>query len=314
MYARGNEILEIEYNGRIFREQKIIMTAFESYYRDLFACREPKAPGYEDDFLAEMPTLGKEETNLLEMNISMEEIERAIEELSSGKSPGPDGITAAFYKAFKTDMATALHEVFSEALERGTLPPSFNRAHTVLIPKGKEKYMLRKVTGYRPITLTNVDYKVFMKVLAARLQGVIQKLVGPHQTCGIRGRKIFTNIHTARSILEYCDSALLKVAMLQIDLAKAFDMVPHSVLFLLINYVGLGSIICKGIKMAYQSSCTNLIVNGELSQRIQVLSSVRQGCPLSPLLFALFLEPLCRKIVNSTEIRGLRYSPVKYVF
>lgn len=106
--------------------------------------------------------------------------------------------------------------------------------------------------------------------------------------------------------MEYCDSTLLKVAMLQIDLAKAFDMVPHNILFMLIEYVGLGSVMCKGIRMAYKSSTTNLIVNGELSQRIQVLSSVRQGCPLSPLLFALFLEPLCRKVISSAGIKGFR--------
>ena len=192
------------------------MKAFENYYQELFSYREPKESNYADEFLTEMPILNDEETKLLEMTITIGEIESAIDDLRTGKSPGPDGINAAFYKAFKSDMAAALHEVFSESLDRGTLPPSFNRAHTVLIPKGKEKHVLRKVTGYRPITLTNVDYKVLMKVLARRLQGVIHKLVGPHQTCGIKGRSIFTNIHVARSILEYCDSALLKIAMLQL--------------------------------------------------------------------------------------------------
>lgn len=272
----------------------------------MFAYREPKEPGFVDEFLIEMPTLNGEDTNLLEISISIGKIDKAIDDLGKGKLPAPDGIDATFYKAFKEDMAAALHEVFSESLDCGTPPPSFNRAHTVLIPKGKEQHVLRKVTGYRPITQTKVDYKVFMKVLARRLQGVIYKLVGSHQTCGIKRRSIFTNIHVARSILEYCDAALLEVAMLQIDLAKAFDMVPHNILFMLAEYVGLGAIICKGIRLAYKSSTTNLIVNGELSQRIQVLSSVRQGCPLSPLLFALFLEPLYQKVIHHAGINGFR--------
>lgn len=48
------------------------------------------------------------------------------------------------------------------------------------------------------------------------------------------------------------------------------------------------------------------MVNGELTERVDVRSSVRQGCPMSPLLFALFLEPLCRKIINSDQLRGFR--------
>lgn len=143
-----------------------------------------------------------------------------------------------------------------------------------------------------------------MKVLAKRIQGAIKMLVDPHQTCGIRGRTIYTNIHVARSILEACDIDFRKVAMLQIDFDKAFDKVSHSILFKILEHVGLGKVILDGVKMAYRDCTTKILVNRQLTQSIDVCASVRQGCALSSLLFALYLEPLCTKINNSTSIQG----------
>lgn len=156
--------------------------------------------------------------------------------------------------------------------------------------KSEDEARLRQVTAYRPISLTNVDYKIFMKILAKRLQAVMQELVGPHQTCGIKGRTIYTNIHTARSVLECCDALHESIAMLQLDLEKAFDRVPHDLLFSVLEHVNVGSVICQGVAMAYRGCTTRLLVNKGVGARIQVQRSVRQGCPLSPLLFVCILN------------------------
>lgn len=164
---------------------------------------------------------------------------------------------------------------------------TFLKTHTVLIPKSEDVVRLQRVTGYRPITLCNVDYKIFAKILTTRLQFVISDIVGEHQTCGIRGRTIQTNTHIARSILDCCTNYENRVAVLQIDLEKAFDRVNHDILFSILNHVGVGSIIFNGVMMAYKGCSTRLLINRSLSEPIHINSSVRQGCPLSPLLFAL---------------------------
>lgn len=144
----------------------------------------------------------------------MGEVEKAIDLLQPGKSPGPDGLGAEFYKSFKDQIAPLLLRVFSEAYRLKALPPSFLCTHTILIPKCEDHVKLRQVGSYRPITLTNVDYKFLMKVLAERLQSVISIIVGSHQTCGIKGRSIVTNVHVARSILECCDAMDRRVAVI----------------------------------------------------------------------------------------------------
>lgn len=158
----------------------------------------------------------------------------------------------------------------------------------MLIPKSEEEAKLRYVSGYRPITLCNVDYKIFAKVLARRLQSVTTVLVGEHQTCGIKGRSIQTNVHIARSLLEHCCQVGGQMAMLQNDLEKAFDRVNYEVLFRILSCVNVGQLLLQGIRMAYTGCMTSLIINSNVTRSVIVRSSVRQGCPLSPLLFALY--------------------------
>lgn len=132
-------------------------------------------------------------------------METAIDELKRGKAPGPDGMGSDLYRMYKNKVAPFLFLVFEESFKNGALPKTFTRTHTILIPKSEDPLKRQSVTGYRPITLANTDYKILMKIIAKRLQSVISMIVGPHQTCGIKGRSIVTNIHVARSVLQCCD-------------------------------------------------------------------------------------------------------------
>lgn len=116
------------------------------------------------------PCLSEEKTASKESDITVDELWRAIDELSPGKAPGPDGLTASFYKKFKDDISPVLRNVYAESYKTGVLPPSFLVSHTVFIPKSEDENKLRRISAYRPISLTNVDYKVLMKILASRLQ------------------------------------------------------------------------------------------------------------------------------------------------
>ena len=99
-----------------------------------------------------------------------------------------------------------------------------------------------------------------------------------------------TNVHVARSVLEACSDSTGQVAVLQIDLDKAFDRVSHDVLFDVLSHVNAGVAILGVVKMAYKDCTTRLIVNKELSSVINVRESVREGCTMSPCLIDLYLE------------------------
>lgn len=94
--------------------------------------------------------------------------------------------------------------------------------------------------------------------------------------------------------------------MMQIDLAKAFDRVSHEILLDILKHVNVGSVILEGVKMVYNECTTRIVINRTLTESIPVRSSVRQGCPLSPLLFAIYLEPFCLSVINDQSVRGFQ--------
>ena len=85
--------------------------------------------------------------------------------MKENKSPGQDGLPVEFYKYFWDDIKNVFYACLLKSIEKGLLPFSQRNAIISLIHKKEEK---DKLKNYRPISLTNVDYKIFAHVLANR--------------------------------------------------------------------------------------------------------------------------------------------------
>ena len=101
-------------------------------------------------------------------SITADEIEADIKKLPTHKSPGPDGFTGEFYKAFKDDLIPILHRLFEKIQTDGRLPNSFYEASIILIPKPDKDTM--KKENFRPISLMNIDAKYWQTACSNTLK------------------------------------------------------------------------------------------------------------------------------------------------
>ena len=133
------------------------------------------------------PKLNQEEIENLNRPITRMEIKTVIRNLPANKSPGADGFTAEFYQKLREEVTFILLKLFQKIAEEGKLSNSFYEATITLIPKPDKDPT--KNENYRPISLMNIDAKIFNKILANRIQQHIKQIIYHDQVGSIPGIK-----------------------------------------------------------------------------------------------------------------------------
>ena len=164
-----------------------------------------------------------------------------------------------------------------------------NSAHIVLIPKSEDASDL---SHYRPISLTSSIAKFFSKMLALRLAKNLDSLVSRNQNAFIRRRSIHDNFLYTQNLIRALHKAGRPLLFLKIDIAKAFDTVRWDYLLKVLEKLGFGHKWRSWISMLLSTATSSVLLNGGQSRNFKHMAGLRQGDPLSPMLFILALEPL----------------------
>lgn len=166
---------------------------------------------------------------------------------------------------------------------------------------------------YRPIALQNQDTKIFTSLLAERLKKIIGDYIKNDQTGFIPSRDIADNIRRAIKIIQHYQLHKLSDTMLlAIDMQKAFDSIEVPYITALLDKMNMGPGFCRIIRSLYSSPRAKVKVNGVFSDFFSLHRGTRQRCPLSPLLFALYVEPLAQWIRNHPQYQGIRIGHVEH--
>uniref|UniRef100_A0A8C5LYI8 Reverse transcriptase domain-containing protein n=1 Tax=Leptobrachium leishanense TaxID=445787 RepID=A0A8C5LYI8_9ANUR len=288
-----------------------IMTALRDYYKQLYSLPGPQTDKTRQTLLEQIQTYHSKHTTrklseidaaLLEEPITEGELSIALKSSQTGKSPGPDGLPLRYYKTFRTVLVPHFLKAFN-ALTRGeTLPPQALMANITLLPKeGKD---LTNCANYRPISLLNADVKLFAKVLATRLQPHIPNLIHCDQVGFVPGREAKDNTIRALQLIHEGQLSGRDFLLLSTDSEKAFDRVNWDFLFASLAHIGLGPQMQSWVKALYTDPSARICVNGVYSESFPIQNGTRQGCPLSPLLFVLSLEPFLSAVRQHPDITG----------
>ncbi|KAM9311579.1 rap guanine nucleotide exchange factor 6-like [Gastrophryne carolinensis] len=250
-----------------------------------------------------LPTLPPGARELIDRPVESGEVQEAITSLKVGKQPGPDGFTAMYYKKFGQILAPHLTTAFNALREGAAWSTDSLTAAVSMIPKPNTDDTIW--SNYRPISLLNVDVKILAKVLAARLNRFINLLISKEQVGFMPQRQAGDNIRKIANLLHRAKVEGYHTMLLALDVRKAFDTVAWDYLHFTLDKWGLGPSFLNWISSLYASPGAFVGYSGYSSERFILGRGTRQGCPLSPLLFALAIEPLARIIQANSSIAGI---------
>ena len=299
----NNRIKALTKDDVTYTDDDGILQIAKDFYSDLFTSRNPSQEAiniYLNDI--DIHKLSEEEQKICDGVISLQECETAVSKMKLNRSPGEDGLPVEFYKTFWKQLGSFLVEMYNKCFEKKELPLSMRKSVITLIHKKDDK---SDIANYRPISLTNTDYRIVAHILSARLQNVISDIVGPNQVAYIKGRFIGTNIRLVQDIFDLYNKHNYPGLLLFADFKKAFDSVEWDFLFSVLQKFNFGNNFQEWIKLLYTKPCAFVKNNGFFSEEFSVYRGVKQGCSLSSLLFILCVEVLSQHINQNREMKGL---------
>jgi ribonuclease HI len=266
-----------------------------------------------------IPRLSNTHKSELAKKIKSEEVGAALTATANRKAAGLDGIPYEVYKKLRSrhtnlakegregfDVPIMLALVFNDIAENGLCENStLNDGWMCPIYKKNDK---NEIANYRPITVLNTDYKLMAKVLQAKLAAAAPELIHQNQAGFMKGRSIFDHIKTIQAVTEYAeivDDNEWNGLIVALDQEKAYDKIRHDYLWTTLKTMNLPVRFVNTIKEMYKNAKTQVMINGFLSETFDVTRGVRQGDPLSCLLFNLAIELLAIMIRNS-QLEGLK--------
>ena len=129
-------------------------------------------------------------------------------------------------------------------------------------------------------------------------------IVSEDQTC-IPGRNIAKNLHTLNDVIRYGNSKNIEAAILFLDQEKAFDRVGHEFLLKILRHLNFGDYFVSWVQIMLKDVTSQIKINGFLTEDIDISRGVRQGDPLSALLYVLIAEVLGNQIRSNQNIKGI---------
>ncbi|KAL0307069.1 UNVERIFIED_CONTAM: Retrovirus-related Pol polyprotein from type-2 retrotransposable element R2DM [Sesamum radiatum] len=213
------------------------------------------------------------------------EVKTAVFQISDNKAPGPDGYTSCFFKKAWNIVGDLVCRAVMDFFRSGRMLRQLNHTVIALVPKSEHS---PSVADYRPISCCNMIYKVITKIIADRLSPALVQLIDSSQAAFVGGRNITDNIFLAQEMVRpYSRKRISPRCTINVDLRKAFDSV---------SWTFLSRVLHGGIERLPAWTFPGK-------------KGLRQGDPMSPVLFLLYMEYFSHLIKRSTTNSDFNFHP-----
>ncbi|XP_057791145.1 uncharacterized protein LOC131008275 [Salvia miltiorrhiza] len=300
---RNNTFTRLNINGNDIYDPGIIEQHIVRYFSELFTDDGGVlADQLEIDALIQ-PSISENQNNMLIRIPDDGEIAAAVFSMDANSAPGPDGFSGMFFhtcwSTIKDDIILAVQRFFTHSY----LPSGCNASTMILIPK---KEVVSTVADLRPIILSNFLFKIISKVLASRLSVMANSHVAPNQFGFINGRNIHDCIMLSSEGFNCMQRTNRGINMAcKIDIRKAFDTLRWGFIFQVLRANGYHENFIHWISINFSSARLSILYNGRLTGYFACSRGVRQGDPLSPILFGIAEDVLSRLISSCVDSRHL---------
>ena len=233
-------------------------------------------------------------------DFTLNEVVEAIKKLKGGKAVGLDNIPNEFLMNAGVKFWELLTLLYNKIKRSGTFPPGWNKGRVALIHKRGAKELLG---NYRPLTVIVSMSGLYSRLLNERLTRVVEEhgLLGEIQNGFRKGRSGSDNSFVLDTIFWKQKALRKKAHVAFIDLVKAYDTVDRNVLWNKLEGFGFRGEFLSSLKSIYSGDSVQAVVNGVSTRPVYLRRGLRQGCSLSPILFALYIADMGQAINLSSE-------------
>ncbi|KAL6416686.1 hypothetical protein ACFW04_013235 [Cataglyphis niger] len=240
------------------------------------------------------------------------EVDRRLRRMTNS-APGPDGITYRDLRGADPGVRL-LTAFFNACLRYETVPASWKTSNTVLVYKKGDR---GDIENWRPLALGDTTPKLFAALVADRLTDwtVNNNILSPAQKGFLRDEGCFEHNFVLQEILTEARRTRREAVVAWLDLSNAFGSVPHAVIRRALVRSGVPGGIVNIWQSMYDGCTTRVRAADGLTAPIPVRSGVRQGCPLSPIIFDLAIDSVLRAVTDvdaGYDLLGSRVSILAY--
>lgn len=240
------------------------------------------------------------------MDISLDEVVRAVNRLKGGKASGVDEMKAEYLKSGGHMCAEWMVRLMNVCMSSGRVPKDWKMGCIVPLYKGKGDALECK--NNRGISLLSVPGKVYGRILIERVIESSESQIGEEQSGFRKGRSCADQIYVLRQVCEKMREKKKSVYVAFMDLEKAYDRVDREAMWQVMRVYGLGGRVLRGIMSFYEDGRACVRVGEKMSESFEVKMGLRQGCVMSPWLFNIFMDGVVREVYTRVNEAGVKLS------